>query len=85
MQQRLNLACAPFTQKKLQDQLEQAKTENDTLLRESDSLAKQLNDKVQEALKETETLRSQLNATKVRIKKVNVLRFFAVYTTWFLI
>ena len=62
-------------QKKLQDQLEQAKTENDTLLRESDSLAKQLNDKVQEALKETETLRSQLNATKVRIKKVNVWRF----------
>ena len=58
-------------QKKLQDQLEQAKTENDSLLRESDSLAKQLNDKVQEALKETETLRSQLNATKVRIKKVN--------------
>jgi hypothetical protein len=62
-------------QKKLQDQLEQAKTENDTLLRESDSLAKQLNDKVQEALKETETLRSQLNATKVRIKKVNISLF----------
>jgi DNA repair exonuclease SbcCD ATPase subunit len=72
-------------QKKLQDQLEQAKTENDTLLRETDSLAKQLNDKVQEALKETETLRSQLNETKVRIKKFNfiiIFRYLAFFETF---
>ena len=53
-------------QKKLQEELEQAQTENDALLRKSENLAKELIEN-QEALKEANKLRSQLDDANAKL------------------